>query len=83
VKDRVNSVNNAFLKGKLLINSKTCPNLVRSLEQQVYTESGVPDKTAGYDHLNDALGYMITYELSLVKPRAGGKGKAVVRNLLV
>lgn len=63
VKDRVNAVNIGFAASKLWVNSRECPDLVTSLEQQAYGKSGEPDKGGGYDHSNDALGYVTFIEL--------------------
>lgn len=60
IKDRVNSVNTAFMNKKLLINFDKCPELVSALEQQVYNKAGDPDKTQGVDHELDSLGYLVT-----------------------
>lgn len=57
VRDRINSVNKHFRNGGL-INTKYCPNLTQSLEQQTY-KNGEPDKSSGHDHINDAFGYVI------------------------
>ena len=70
VKDRINSVNKAFTDGKLWVNSVTCPEVAASLEQQAYDKNGVPDKSTGLDHLNDAAGYAIVYEMPVRKPVA-------------
>lgn len=61
IKDRVAAVNNAFNKKKLFIDVDRCPELTEALEQQIYATSGLPDKTAGLDHIVDALGYMVAY----------------------
>lgn len=64
VKDRVLSVNQALHAAgerKLLVNGDRCPGLVEGLEKQAYDKNGEPDKTAGLDHLLDALGYFIAY----------------------
>lgn len=64
VKDRVLSVNQALHSAgerKLLVNGDRCPGLVEGLEKQAYDKNGEPDKTAGLDHLLDALGYFIAY----------------------
>lgn len=68
VKDRVMAVNQMiFSQGKrrLLINPDTCPNTIEGLERQAYGKNGEPDKTAGFDHLNDALGYFIAYKYAI------------------
>jgi len=62
IKDRVNSVNallcNSNGNRRLLINTKTCKELTKCLEQQAY-KNGMPDKDSGTDHMLDALGYFI------------------------
>lgn len=65
IKDRVLSCNIAFNKSLLYINDTKCPELARCLEQQAYDKNGVPDKSAGTDHLNDAFGYPIAYEMPI------------------
>ncbi|EIC3023207.1 terminase, partial [Salmonella enterica subsp. enterica serovar Dublin] len=68
VKDRVASVNKALESGRLMVNEQACPVTARCLEQQAYDKNGIPDKTSGNDHQNDATGYPIAYEMPLVKP---------------
>lgn len=68
VKDRVLAVNQMILsdgKRRLFVNPDRCPNLVECLERQIYGPNGEPDKTAGFDHLNDALGYFIAYKYAI------------------
>ena len=65
IRDRINSVN-AKLKNAKDVNSlfiaNNCKNVIKSLERQIYKEgTTIPDKDSGYDHMNDALGYMIEY----------------------
>jgi len=72
VKDRVLAVNTAFEKGNLKVNITACPNLTDGLEKQAYDKNGQPDKQGGYDHLNDALGYLVIKKLPVVKPTYGG-----------
>lgn len=75
VRDRINSMNNAFCdpKGerKYKVNDKTCPKYAQSLEQQVYDAYGQPDKSAGWDHANDAGGYFIWQKFPLRRYQAG------------
>ena len=75
VKDRIVSVNAAFEHGKILVNVDRCPELARCLEQQPWNKNGEPDKTQGLDHAPDALGYLVNYELPVVKPVANVKVK--------
>lgn len=68
VKDRVLSMNMGFTKGKIKVNIDKCPEFTKCLEQQVYDDNGAPDKKSGFDHMNDAGGYPIAYELPVNKP---------------
>ena len=65
IRDRINAVNsklkNANGMSSLFI-TKSCKNLIKSLERQIYKEgTSVPDKDSGFDHFNDALGYLVEY----------------------
>lgn len=65
VRDRINAVNsklkNVAGKNTLFI-LKTCKNVIKSIERQIYKEgTHIPDKDSGFDHMNDALGYLIEY----------------------
>lgn len=68
VKDRVLSVNVALEKGLLMVNDKNCPDVARVLEQQAYDDNGEPEKDGKIDHMADALGYPIAYEMPILKP---------------
>jgi len=65
IRDRINAVN-ARLKSAdderhLFIDSK-CKQVIKSLERQTYKEgTSQPDKDSGFDHMNDALGYLVDY----------------------
>ncbi len=68
VKDRVMALNQMIYNQgdrRLLVNPDTCPNVIEGLERQSYGKNGEPDKTAGFDHLNDALGYFIAYKYAI------------------
>jgi PBSX family phage terminase large subunit len=65
VRDRILSVNKALENKRFLVNDIRCPDVAESLERQVYNENGEPDKTSGYDHSNEALGYLIFYEMPI------------------
>ena len=69
VRDRINSVNsrlkNVNGKNNLFI-VKSCKNVIKSIERQIYKEgTHIPDKDSGYDHMNDALGYLVEYNFPL------------------
>lgn len=78
VKDRILAVNTGYSKNRLWLNDKTCPRFAEAQEQQAYDRNGVPDKTSGHDHLNDAAGYLVNWVMPVVKPAravsAGFKG---------
>ena len=65
VRDRINAVNsklkNVAGKSSLFV-LNTCKNVIKSIERQIYKEgTTIPDKDSGFDHMNDALGYLIEY----------------------
>lgn len=57
IKDRVSAMNYGFKHQQYFVNTDKCPEYTEDLEQQVYTDNGLPDKTAGDDHNPDAGGY--------------------------
>ena len=65
VRDRINAVNSKLknVNGmSSLFMIKSCKNLIKSLQRQIYKEgTHGPDKDSGFDHFNDALGYMVEY----------------------
>ena len=65
VRDRINSVNaklcSASGKRDIYIDPK-CKNMLNSIAKQTYKEgTTLPDKTQGYDHFTDSLGYLISF----------------------
>jgi hypothetical protein len=69
--DKYNSVNgllcNAYGHRRGLINSRTCPWLVKSLDSLCYVEgSNLPDKSKGFDHMTDGYGYSVLGVFPLV-----------------
>ena len=69
IRDRINAVNaklkNVNGKNSLFI-VKSCKNVIKSIERQIYKEgTHVPDKDSGFDHMNDALGYLIEFNFPL------------------
>lgn len=65
VRDRINAVNSLLCSAdgvrRLYVDPK-CKYTIEGLERQTYKEgTSQPDKESGYDHMNDALGYMIDY----------------------
>jgi hypothetical protein len=74
VRDRIAAVQALLENGKgqvrLRIHS-SCKRLIECLELQSYTEKGEPDKDAGHDHMNDALGYIVWREFNPLHAGAG------------
>jgi len=74
VRDRVAAVQALLENGKGEVRLKiaaSCVKIIECLELQSYTEKGDPDKDAGYDHMNDALGYLIWREFNPLHAGAG------------
>ena len=65
VRDRINAVNSRLLSGdgqRHLFVSPKCKQTIKSLERQTYKEgTSIPNKEDGFDHMNDALGYLVEY----------------------
>jgi hypothetical protein len=79
VRDRVAAVQALLENGKGQVRLQVherCKKVIESLELQCWTEKGEPDKRSGYDHMNDALGYMVWREFNPLHARAG-KGTGV------
>ena len=74
IRDRVSSVQALLCNGKgetrLYIHA-SCRKLIESMELQSYNDKGEPDKESGYDHMADALGYLIWREFNPLFARAG------------
>jgi hypothetical protein len=88
VRDRINAVNSRLCGSngtRHLFVAPKCKHTIEGLERQVYKEgTSTPDKDSGYDHGNDALGYMIDYMFpirkdvgNITQPRSWGHGLAV------
>jgi len=65
VRDRINAVNSRLCDAtgqrRLYISNK-CKYTLEGLERHTYKEGSTqPDKDSGYDHMMDALGYMVDY----------------------
>ena len=74
VRDRVAAVQALLENGKGQIRlhvSETCKRVIECLELQCYTDKGDPDKDAGHDHMNDALGYLVWREFNPLHAGAG------------
>ncbi len=70
VRDRINAVNSKLKDtngNRYIFVSKSCKTLIKGLQRQTYKEdTNIPNKEDGFDHMNDALGYMIDYIKPLV-----------------
>lgn len=88
VRDRINAVNSRLKNARgeinLTFNAKA-KHLIEGLERQTYKPgSTTPDKDSGYDHMNDALGYMVDYlfpvtrdrDPNMIQPKRWGHGIA-------
>ena len=74
VRDRVAAVQALLENGKGQVRlqiASTCKKLIECLDLQSYSEKGEPDKEAGYDHMNDALGYVVWREFNPLHAGAG------------
>ena len=74
VRDRVAAVQAVLENGKGEVRlqvQENCKRLIECLELQSYKDNGDPDKDAGYDHMNDALGYLIWRQFNPLHARAG------------
>jgi hypothetical protein len=73
VRDRINAVNSRLKSANADINltfAPTVKNTIEGLERQTYKAgSTTPDKDSGYDHMNDALGYMVDYLFPVKRDR--------------
>lgn len=88
VRDRINAVNSRLRNARGEVNltfDARVKHLIEGLERQTYKPgSTTPDKDSGYDHGNDALGYMIDYlfpvtrdrDPNMIQPRRWGHGIA-------
>ena len=70
VKDRINAVQtllkNADGRARLYVHPRATA-LVKGLRGHVYKElTSLPDKTQGFDHINDALGYLVWRRFNLL-----------------
>ena len=65
IRDRVNSVNSKLCSSadiRSVIFHPKVRNVLNSISKQCYKEgTSLPDKTSGLDHMNDALGYLISF----------------------
>ena len=68
IRDRVNAVNSRLKSAdgkRYIFVSQSCKTMIKGLQRQIYKENtNIPDKEEGYDHMNDAIGYLT----EIVKP---------------
>ena len=73
VRDRINAVNSRLRDStgqRHLYITKNCKYTIEALERQVYKQGTTqPDKDSGYDHMNDALGYLVDYLFPVLRDR--------------
>ena len=68
IKDRVLSMNTGFSHGRIKVNLESAPQFAACLEMQAYDDNGMPDKSSGFDHLNDAGSYPMAYLMPINRP---------------
>ena len=72
IRDRINSVNSRLCSStgerKLFVDLK-CKQVIAGLERQTYKEGTSQPNKDGYDHMNDALGYLVEYLYPIRKQR--------------
>lgn len=78
VRDRIVAVNSALMSAsgevRLSINKK-CRRLQECLTKQTYKgDTRQPDKDSGYDHMNDALGYVVAAIMPVTRPEPERRG---------
>ena len=77
IKDRVFSLSamicNAKGERRYKVNTKKCPEYTLCLEQQIWGENGLPDKSQGLDHKPDAAGYYIFEKFPIQRESSGVK----------
>ena len=65
VRDRINAVNSKLKDSngnRHIFVSQSCKTIVKGLQRQIYKENtNIPDKEDGFDHMNDAIGYMVDF----------------------
>jgi phage terminase large subunit len=73
IKDRINAANSLFFlrddaTSRFYIDPR-CKNTIKSLQNYSYKEdSQIPDKDSGWDHMFDALTYLIQFVFPIQKP---------------
>lgn len=73
VKDRLAAVNASLKSGtghvRLTVDPK-CKNVISCISKQTYKEgTQIPDKSSGFDHMNDALGYLVHWINPIRRPQ--------------
>ena len=59
---------------RLTIDPK-CKNVISCISKQTYKEgTQIPDKSSGFDHMNDALGYLVHWVNPIKRPIEAHKG---------
>lgn len=64
VRDRINAVNSRLRSSggdRYLFIDPKCKQTIKSLERQTYKEGTSQPNKDGFDHMNDALGYLVEY----------------------
>jgi hypothetical protein len=56
---------NAKGERRVFIHKKKCPHLVDSLNGFTFKENGEPDKSQGFDHITDAMAYLLAFKFPI------------------
>ena len=55
-----------------------CKKIIEALEKQTYKgDSRQPDKASGFDHIADALGYLVVHHFPVKRPPSAQSSNAV------
>lgn len=73
IRDRINSVNSRLKSADgvrhIYVDPK-CRQVIKCLERHTYKEgTSQPDKDSGFDHMNDALGYLVDFLYPIKRAR--------------
>lgn len=78
VRDRINAVNSRLCSSdgqRHLFVDPRCKHTIEGLERHIYKEgSNQPEKDSGYDHMMDALGYMVDYLFPIRRDKVEHQG---------
>jgi hypothetical protein len=85
VKDRINAMNKMFCDAaghrRIFVDPK-CTEVIKCITKHQYKEGTmIPDKDAGFDHINDAFGYMVEYLYPIKRPVPEARGPEIFTHM--